>query len=70
MNIRRLVRKIKYLLSDKKDIIYPDKLNRYLTEDMFNSDIIITVIKYIPKRDTYTIFIRPTKLNKGENYEH
>lgn len=62
MNIKRLVRKIKYLLSDKKDIIYKDDMNRYLTTAMFDSNVIITVVRYVPERDTYTIFIRPTKL--------
>lgn len=62
MNIKRLARKIKYLFSNKKDIIYPDKMNRYLTTAMFNNDVIITVIRYVPERDSYTIFIRPTKL--------
>lgn len=62
MNIKRLVRKIKYLLSNKKDIVYPDDMNRYLTAAIFDSNVIITVIRYVPERDTYTIFIRPTKL--------
>ena len=61
MNIKRLVRKIKYLFN-KKDIIYQDNMNRYLTTAMFDSDVIITVIRYVPERDTYSIFIRPTKL--------
>lgn len=62
MNFKRLARKIKYLLSNKKDIVYPDNMNRYLTSAMFDSDVIITVIRYVPERDTYTIFIKPTKL--------
>jgi len=62
MNIKRLVRKIKYLLSDKKDIIYKDDMNRYLTTAMFDSNVVISVVRYVPERDTYTIFIRPTKL--------
>jgi hypothetical protein len=59
INLRKIIRMIKYYIT-KKETIYPSRINNYLGNSVFNDeDSILYVIDYNNKKDFYRIIVQP-----------
>jgi hypothetical protein len=60
--LTKLIRKIKYHLG-KKEFVYDSEINNYIPDVVFERNVILYIISYIPEHDIYRMTVQ--QYNQG-----